>query len=322
MFINILNLMLNKVYNYNYTFLEEFWNTYNEFDNSVDSDENKYNYESVCKLLMDKLGEDKEEHKKFCMKLVRNLGCYPLVGNHYFDPKNDRCMILQYWIYNSVKNQQVSNKLIAGCFDDYKGHMKYTTISPKCDYFPFEDNYIEPMSMIILKIFQHYMKTVNDMLNRESNTLNPKLKNYICECVNIYNEMNKKYCPNKVQGSILTCSMLEAVKKTYEAYIPAIHYKRYQIPSLDNVEEEYKDKCLSSKLEVPPSALMDNAERASSSSLTVDIDEKQDYYSSPRPVIDENNGSSMSRTVSTAVGTMAGASSIVALLYKVTLIFI
>ncbi|SCA60374.1 Plasmodium vivax Vir protein, putative [Plasmodium vivax] len=302
-----------------YSFLEEFWNMYNEFDKPVEDDKNVHLYGAFCDPLMKKLGENKKEHKNICMKLVRNLGCYPLVGNPYFDPKNDRCMILQYWIYNSVKNQQISNNLITACFDDYKGHMNGIAKTPNCHYHPYEENYNDPKNMIILEIFLSNMNTVKYMLDKENYTINANLQKYICECVQIYKEMYKTYCRNKDEDQMrkLPCSTLNAIKTTYKAFLSNKTYKNYKIPSLDDVENEYKNNCLSSKPELIITAPRDN-DGSASPSLSYDrVKQTDELYSQPI-LNNDKTGNSMSRTVSTTVGTVAGASSIIALLYKFT----
>ncbi|KMZ76750.1 hypothetical protein PVIIG_05608 [Plasmodium vivax India VII] len=261
-----------------------------------------------------------EKNKIFCMKLVRNLGFYA-PNSEFFDPNEDRCKILYYWVYNSAKNKHISNKLITDCFNDYKDHMTNINKKPKCYYYPFEDSYNEPIDMIILEIFHTNMKALTDILSKENSKINLDLQKYICECVNIYKEMDKKYCLGKDSNSSLTCIMLYVVKQMYNLYLSGKDYHKYKIPSLYDVEKEYTAKCLPSNLDVPSIAPRIN-EVSELASLSEDTNEQGDKFAAPRPFTEDNPGGSMSRTVSTAVGTMAGASSILALLYKVTKNFI
>ncbi|CAI7720803.1 Plasmodium vivax Vir protein, putative [Plasmodium vivax] len=316
-----------------YPFLEKFWGTYNEFDKTLDGDRYKHLYEAFCTPLMEQLDDNKLEHKNLCLKLVRNLGCYPLEYHRYFHPNKDRCNILHYWIYNSVKNLQISNNLITHCFSDYKDHMRKIYITPKCHYNPYEDNYKEPMNMIILEIFQSTMKTVTDMLDKKNDKINYDLQKYICECVKIYKEMYKTYCRNKDEDnkSELTCSTLNTVKQTYNWFLSGKSYKNYYIPSLDKDDVEYLAMCPQDN---PGSELTPKADATVSLSSSLsgvrdgytvgipspggDNNDEADSFSSSTAVNVENQASSMSRSVSTAVGTVAGASSILALLYKFT----
>ncbi|VUZ96308.1 PIR protein [Plasmodium vivax] len=295
-----------------------FWDTYNQFESPVEGDGKKYMYEIVCNLIMKELEANEDKNNNFCLKLVRNLGFYT-PHTQFFDPRGDRCMILQYWVYNSEKNQQIPKNIITGCFNDYKSQMSGSGNKPKCDYYPYEGNYKEPINIIILDIFQNNMEIVKDIVATVSDKINIGLQNYICECVKIYKEMDEKYCRNKgeEQKRDLTCSMLDAVKRTYESYLPVAQHEHYKIPSLGDVEKKYTDICSRTELQVPLNAPRLNEESALSS-FSENRNGQGDESSSPKPFMDENPGSSMTRTVSTAVGTMAGASSVLALLYKFT----
>ncbi|SCO73019.1 Plasmodium vivax Vir protein, putative [Plasmodium vivax] len=189
------------------------------------------------------------------------------------------------------------------------------------------------MNMIILEIFQSTMKTVTDMLDKKNDKINYDLQKYICECVKIYKEMYKTYCRNKDEDnkSELTCSTLNTVKQTYNWFLSGKSYKNYYIPSLDKDNVEYLAMCPQDN---PGSELTPKADATVSLSSSLsgvrdgytvgipspggDNNDEADSFSSSTAVNVENQASSMSRSVSTAVGTVAGASSILALLYKFT----
>ncbi|KMZ99308.1 hypothetical protein PVNG_02191 [Plasmodium vivax North Korean] len=159
---------------------------------------------------------------------------------------------------------------------------------PKCDYYPYEGNYKEPINIIILDIFQNNMEIVKDIVATVSDNINIGLQNYICECVKIYKEMDKKYCRNKGEDekSDLTCSMLDRVKYIYKWYLFDNPHNNYKIPSLDDVEKEYRNKCLLHKLKLPLSAPIVNDGDASPT-LAQDRDGKSAEFSSPKPFMDE-----------------------------------
>ncbi|KMZ83178.1 hypothetical protein PVBG_05783 [Plasmodium vivax Brazil I] len=275
---------------------------YNQFDGTVEGDENVRLYDGFCDPLMKQIKEYNSEQKKFCLQLIRNLGCYPH-GSTFFDPSPDNCKILQYWIYNSIRKHNIPNKIITESFDDYKRIMRGIYKISKCDYHSYYDNYKEPMNIILLDIFQYNMNIVKDIVSREHDKFNLRLQEYICECVKIYKEMNQNYCLNKNdedQKRILTCSALKAVKKTYESFLSNRTYKNYKIPSLDNVEKEYKDKCMLSQPKLRISAPTDDAEHALPL-LPGDRDDKREEFSSPQPYNNEKTDSSISSTVSTAI---------------------
>ncbi|KMZ88587.1 hypothetical protein PVBG_04796 [Plasmodium vivax Brazil I] len=305
-----------------YHFFYTIWDTYIELDKSVEGDRYKSRYETVCDLFMQPLDEKKEEHRKFCLKLIRNLGHYS-ENLKILKFKSEDCNNLNNWVYSSKKEYNVPDEIITECFNDFKRNMNGAGIYDICNYYSYEDNYKEPINIIILDIFQSNMNIVTDLVASVNDIINFGLQKYICDCVHIYKEMDKKYCRGNYHGDLvrtLTCNTLNTFKTTYNSYLYEKAHNNYKIPSLD-VDNEYADKCLASKLKLPfNSPVADDG--PASTSLGMDIDERKSEYSPPSNFIGETPSSSMSRTVSTAVGTMAGASSILALLYKVTQIFI
>ncbi|KMZ99315.1 hypothetical protein PVNG_02198 [Plasmodium vivax North Korean] len=309
--------------NYQYRFLDKVWNTYYQFDNSVDDDPDKYKYEGFCDPLMKRLGDDDVENKKFCLKLVRNLGRY----SHNFKFQqftSEYCTNLNNWVYDSIKKYKNPHNIIDKCYEDYTEFVREIGNRTICPYYKYDDMYKEPINIIILKIFESNMNIIQNALEEEYDSNNIPLRNYICECINIYKEMDKTYCRNnndEDEKGKLTCSALNTFRDTYKFFLFSPQNRNYNIPSLDDVETEYKKKCVEENLELPSSAptYSDVPELQPSTGY---MDGRKGEFSSASPLTGENPGSSMTRTVSTAVGTMAGASSLLALLYKVTQKFI
>ncbi|KMZ88545.1 hypothetical protein PVBG_04754 [Plasmodium vivax Brazil I] len=315
-----------------YSFLDNVWNKYNQFDNPVTHDENVRFYKAFCDPFMGNIGDHNVEQENFCLQLIRNLGCYPY-GSRFFDPTPDNCKILHYWIYNSVRKHKISDKIITACFQDYIDYMRHIGRGHRCSYYSYDDMYEEPMNIIILDIFQSNINIIQNTLNREYVSTNFPLRKYICECIKIYKEMKPIYCPKsdaKSEKSNKTCEMLDTFKNTYESYLSSTQHENYKIKSLDNDEVEYLAMCPqdNNRSELTSESHGISSESASLNGVrdggTVGIsshgrginDEANLFTSSTDDNV-ENKGSPMSRTVSTAVGTVAGASSVLALLYKV-----
>ncbi|KMZ77240.1 hypothetical protein PVIIG_05193 [Plasmodium vivax India VII] len=221
------------------------WDTYKEFDNPVDGDQYKPRYEAFCNPLMQQLHNSKEEHKNFCLKLLRNFGHYS-ENSKFLKFSSKDCNYLNNWVYNSIKKYSIPDKIITECFDDFKSNMQGIGKKDMCLYFPYEDNYKEAMNIIILDIFQSNIDIVIDIVGRENSQTDFRMQNYICECVNIYKEMNKKYCSNTYdedQKKKLTCISLNTFKGTYDSFLFSTQHKKYKIPSLYNVEEDYLNMC-------------------------------------------------------------------------------
>ncbi|CAI7724162.1 hypothetical protein PVPAM_000028900 [Plasmodium vivax] len=120
--------------------------------------------------------------------------------------------------------------------------------------------------------------------------------------------MNKNYCLNENpenEKHTSTCQKLKKFKIAYEIFHDKIGSLNAYIPSLENIESEYLTKCSPDKLNPP-------LEMSVSTTYVVPNPTLEDALPSPSEVAD----SSIKKNISTTIGTVAGASSILALLYK------
>ncbi|CAI7724148.1 PIR protein [Plasmodium vivax] len=302
-----------------YSFLNDIWNSYDEFDRPVDYDKDNHHYDVVCQRIIELSDGDIKKHKNICMKLIRNFGHYS-ENFKFLNSKPEDCTNLNNWVYNSMRKYNILDNIIVKCFQDYINFMKGIHTESRCSYYSYDDKYEEPINIIILNIFESNMNIILHTLNGAYDYINLPLLKYICECIKIYKEMYKKHCHNKYDNNpkrIQTCNNLNAVKRTYDIYLSGKSYRDYKIPSLDNDTEEYMTMCQPVQQKL---TLTGQADRTVPvlPSLTVHRDEKKDENSPPTFIIGEKHGGSISSTVSTAFGTVAGASSILALLYKFT----
>ncbi|KMZ95735.1 hypothetical protein PVMG_05334 [Plasmodium vivax Mauritania I] len=298
------------------------WNNINDFDKDIKRDSYKNNYRLVCNYFINPWNGEEAKYENFCMKLVRNLG-HRSNNMDFLRHTPERCNNLNNWIYYSMKKHKIPEDIITGCFDDYNDVMSGINQPPRCSYYSYDTKYNEPINIIKLNIFESNMDIIQSTLDSLHDSINLPLRMYIWECINIYKGIYKKYCHNKDdedQKRILTCSRLDAIKKTYDFYLSTIQHRMYKIPSLDEVEEDYLNMCVSEELKSALTVEMAGKITALQDE-TQDGERKSGDIQPIFTVTDENKGSPMSSTVSTTIGTMAGASSILAL-YKVTLIFI
>ncbi|KMZ89772.1 hypothetical protein PVMG_04602 [Plasmodium vivax Mauritania I] len=296
---------------------------YDELNKNVDDDENRNLYDALCDQIIKKSCGQLSKHKDACMKLVRNLGFYSM-GSIYFKYNYDRCNILYNWIYNSIQKGKTTDDIIKNCYYEYIQGKESIQNKNTCIYHSYKDDYEEPENIMLLNIFISYIGDTKITMNGENNILKSSCLKYICEFVNIYKKMFSEYCHEKGsndQKQQITCAYLSKFKENYNIFLFSQLNEKDKIPSLEKVEEEYMHKCQ-----------MDEQRLA----LRADVHDEGQRFSHPRrdtregphtfpyqPALsnsDPNN--SMSSTVSTAVGTVAGASSILALLYKVTQNFI
>ncbi|CAG9474546.1 unnamed protein product [Plasmodium vivax] len=314
-----------------YPFLKDVWNTYDQLDHTVEYDTYKHNYVGVCQKIIELSHGDIKKHKNVCMKLLRNLGHYSH-NLKILNFKSEDCTNLNNWVYNSMKKYDIPDKIITECFDDYKTFMGNTNNISRCSYYSYDDMYEEPMNIIILDIFQSNMNIVRKIVDSENNQTEFPMQKYICECVKIYKEMNRKYCPKSITKSDKsnnTCDMLNTFKGIYKSFLSATQHKNYNIPSLDNVEAEYLTMCTQDNSRsiltrggygtVSAATSLNggrDGDTAEVSPYEGAMDFGRDSFTPFTGVDSENQVNPMSRTVSTAVGTVAGASSVLALLYK------
>ncbi|KMZ89759.1 hypothetical protein PVMG_04589 [Plasmodium vivax Mauritania I] len=279
---------------------------------------NKYGVICDSYILKD-LNEYNNNYRDFCMKLIRNLGHYD-VNTSFFNPSFYRCNILYNWIYNTIENSETTNKLIIKCFDDYIGTMRSTVQYYNCTYDLFNSTYIEPRKITILNIFDANMNIIKDALSLEYNSNDSPSKNFVCECIKIYKELKEEHCSNVNEMDnkpYQNCQRLKSFKTSYMEYFYKNLVKKDNIPSLEVVEVEYIRKCQKNQ-RIPPliSSEGDSAPESVRSIMTVHGN--QDASRTTGGINDGDQANSLSPTVSTDLGTVAGASSLLALLYKVT----
>ncbi|CAI7724294.1 Plasmodium vivax Vir protein, putative [Plasmodium vivax] len=310
-----------------YYFLEEFWRLYDNFDKDVEGD--KYKYDGVCTLIMRELGHSNEDYKNFCLKLVRNLGRYS-DDNKFLRFTSDYCSYLNTWVYYSKNKYSIPDNIIVKCYQDYNEIARKGSVKTICPYYPYDDIY-EPINIIMLNLFEFNFHELISILNKETNVFIPPSQNFVCELVKIYNNMNSQLCAEKTGGDakkIKTCEILENFYKTYMWYFFKNISNNNNIPSLDKGVVDYLAMCPKDKLisrltsdvrgRLPVLETL-NGIRIEDADEKLPYEGAKDYsrdFTSSTEAGGENQVSPMSRTVSTAVGTVAGASSVLALLYK------
>ncbi|GAB69975.1 hypothetical protein PCYB_007240, partial [Plasmodium cynomolgi strain B] len=185
------------------------------------------------------------------MKLVRNLGCYNYEYERY-NPSKEDCIVLYYWIYSSLKKLGIEADIITPVF--YDNYSKLCTYNRKvnCFYYDYYDNFLDPLNMIFLDIFQHNIDIIKKALDDSDDKFNDKLQKYICECIYIYKLLHNKYCANNnyyYNNDYLkrknTCSMLNVFKYTYDSFLREKFYKKiYVIPYIEDLERNYSTTCI------------------------------------------------------------------------------
>ncbi|SCA83604.1 VIR protein [Plasmodium vivax] len=302
-----------------YHFLEKVWSTYKDFDKHVEDD--KSLYYSLCNLILKGASVELSNYKIFCMKLMRNLGRYSLDPNIY-EPTRERCNMLYNWIYNSIEKNKTTNDVVNKCFQEYTDNMKYVKKEKKCSKLVHEGNFVEPIKITLLDIFDNNTPAIINTLNDANPSIRGPGKKFVCECVKIYKNMYKTYCLKNRQESEkneTTCLRLDNFNKTYWHFISSLKGSNHNIPLLSDGDNVLLAKCSPDKLKLPLIPVEDQ---------NTDLPSESEIYANPKhtgsiledglstPLESTNN--SMKKNITTTIGTVAGASSLLALLYRYT----
>ncbi|KMZ83425.1 hypothetical protein PVBG_05938 [Plasmodium vivax Brazil I] len=267
---------------------------------------------------MEKLGYDNEEYKSFCLKLIRNLGHYS-IGTNYFNPTFERCDILYIWLYHSLKSEDIPDNIIEKCFDDYKDQIKGMTSKYKCTYDSYKSMYLYPMKINILKLFDNNIEILRKILIGTHQSNKTLCRKFVCECVRLYKLMKDTYCHNgreRQENYTNTCTKLKEFEQSYSL----LHFNKgllnLNIPSLNNIDRDLIDKCPSDEGKIVLPLHEDRTlQPALGNRLNVDSGDPNNYLSDVATPVTVDN--SMKKHITTSIGTVAGASSLLAFLYKV-----
>ncbi|KMZ95746.1 hypothetical protein PVMG_05345 [Plasmodium vivax Mauritania I] len=271
---------------------------------------------------MKQLSDNNEEHKVFCFKLVRNLGCYA-PNTEFFDPTFERCNILYNWLYHSSQKEKITDDIIKKCFDDYIDQINKMTGAFKCSYDYYKNMYLEPIKINILNLFDNNIQTIRQILIDRDDSKKIQCRKFVCECVKIYKHMNDTYCHNgrgKQENSSNTCSKLNDFKRSYTLLHSNGGLSNLNIPSLDYIDRDFIAKCPSDEGKITLSLHeAKTLQPLFGNGLNTVAQGPSNSLTEVTPLGNEDN--SMKKNITTTIGTVAGASSVLAFLYKVNIIF-
>ncbi|KMZ83169.1 hypothetical protein PVBG_05774 [Plasmodium vivax Brazil I] len=262
---------------------------YEDFEKKVSDNVNSPNfYEPTCKNIFRKIkGYNINKYNEFCKKLLRNLGAYsddPLI----YIPNSTRCKNLYNWLYYLIMKHKIPDDIISKIFQESKNIMDVAGNKNMCPYNTYSEFLDEPDEMLKINHFDDNINNIKVILMDDEHKDNCSCRKYIYDCVRMYNKMNTKYCSteqNRENIYKITCSQLKLFKDTYERYLTTTLDLINKIPPLDNHPDEQYVNCSSSKSDKQLAAV--------------------------------KNEQGSSSTLPTAIGTMAGVSSLLAFLYKV-----
>ncbi|KMZ88577.1 hypothetical protein PVBG_04786 [Plasmodium vivax Brazil I] len=271
-----------------YPFLKKLWDLYDSFDNPVKGDYEGV-YDRICNLATTGLNNDKGTYNDICMKLIRNLDPYCKGGKKCISDSH-RCINVNNWLYNTIEKKYLNNKSFIDRIFELSRNIRSGINNLGCYYYSYDTQYHEPINIIYLKMFDDNIDAIKSSLENESEPNYSSAKRYLCKFVQIYKQMYISYCSGtqaKTDKEDRTCGELNTLSRSYSMFHSSNTKISPKIPSLEATDNDLLDIC--------PSIQAEHSLQAS---------------------VYGHSGSSTSKIPAT-IGTMAGVSSVFALLYKV-----
>ncbi|KMZ99317.1 hypothetical protein PVNG_02200 [Plasmodium vivax North Korean] len=244
----------------------------------------------------------KNEYKNLCKKLSRNLLLLAdrnYIGGDFFK----YCDMLYIWMYFEIRNKGLSNSIIKEIFESTEQMITKKRFKTSCSYFSFSEKLQEPEKLIKLRIFEHNTSTIKNILNNINESNNCSCLKYVYDCINIYNDMNSRFCVTNQDKNTIhkgTCDILKNFNKNYSSYILNVNGGIYKFPFLSDTTT------------VTQTPIATHVTRCSLDKPIQELDSSAVVQSSSPKQI----------SISTALSTVAGIPPFLALIYKVNMIYI
>ncbi|KMZ89750.1 hypothetical protein PVMG_04580 [Plasmodium vivax Mauritania I] len=284
---------------------------YKEFNETVTEEQR-----SLIKSLMDNLkrtGQYNENHKDIYEKVMRNLSLL-LSKTHTKTQFSDYCTYLYQWLYLTKKKNNVSDYMVGVIYPASQQKFDLHRGEYQCPYYTYDKNYDDPIKIIKLQIFDLNINIIEQLLMNENYSNYLPLKKYICECVNIFNELYNGKCPYEgVENKKLkyTCDLLNNFKNAYVSYLYIKESIKNKIPSLNSTESELIKICPFNKSETVPKLVSETRQVPESAPVS---------ESEGNSVSVEKSGNPIPFNTTSFVSAMAGIPPFLALIYKVIII--
>ncbi|KMZ77338.1 hypothetical protein PVIIG_06030 [Plasmodium vivax India VII] len=313
------NILDIRKWNYNYPFKNDVYFRYRQFDRDVLDDVNRSNFYVLCDSIIKDSNGDVNIHTEACVRLLRNLGYFSVVPSIY-ELKTERCNILFNWIYKFINEEKITHNIINKIFELYEHEMTRKNNYFRCHY-ERDIKINEPINITILDIFDNNTPMIIEALKNKSESIKAPSRMFVCECVKIYKKMNDAYCLNKKkEGEDYTkaCSKLGHFKRMYDIFLYNLGNLSNSLPSLNYSDEEFSVKCPAEGQNIALK-FVGAADQGDTSRMEISQDGEFHGPKSPddSPAHSETVDSPMKKTITTTIGTVAGASSLLAFLYKV-----
>ncbi|VUZ99406.1 PIR protein [Plasmodium vivax] len=236
-------------------------------------------------------GEDRlNEQKNTCKRLFRNTFLLS-DGGYSTEDFNKYCDILYIWLYFEIEKNKLDAKIINKIFQDsIRVALQKSRNKISCPYVSYHEILHEPEKLMKLSIFNDNSETFESILKKKNDPNDCSFQMYVVDCVNIYNDMYGKHCSGeRDKDNTALCKILNTFETLYTGYF----FKKrediiYELQSLSSTTTNHVVNC--------------QANQGSVISTSTDA----------------RSSSDVSKTLNTALGTMAGIPPFLVLIYKFT----
>ncbi|KMZ88564.1 hypothetical protein PVBG_04773 [Plasmodium vivax Brazil I] len=282
---------MNFVLIYEYPFLNEIWTFYDTLDEALNETDNLA-YSNACDNVRIYGKDSLKEQKNTCKRLFRNTFLLS-DGGYSTEDFNKYCDILYIWLYFEIEKNKLDANIINQIFQDsIRVALQKSRNKISCPYVSYHEILHEPEKLMKLSIFNDNSETFQSILKKKNDPNDCSFQMYVVDCVNIYNDMYGKHCSgerNKDNPEL--CKILNTFETLYTGYF---FKKREDI--------SYELQPLSS----PPTKHVVNCQTDIGSVISTSTDDR--------------SSRDISKTLNTALGTMAGIPPFLVLIYKVNMI--
>ncbi|KMZ88553.1 hypothetical protein PVBG_04762 [Plasmodium vivax Brazil I] len=260
-----------------YPFLDNLLSAYKKFDKVLEINDELYSFYDDK---VTDVPEIKQKYKNISLKLLRNLRIF--ANNTYsVSQMYEYCPYLYHWLYINTKDYDDVNLLISIIFKDFQTNWSSININI-CPYdlYNKKEVILKSNDLVKLSYFKFNHESIKDILKKGEKPNYCLCQKYLEECVNTYKTMNASHCSiTQKQNNEELCTELSQFNVHY-SYLTSDLTIREKIPDIYTGERKHE------LLDCPP--------KEEVSKLISDV-----------------------KTLPTAFGTIAGATSVLALLYKV-----
>ncbi|GAB69899.1 hypothetical protein PCYB_006480, partial [Plasmodium cynomolgi strain B] len=239
-----------------------------------------------------------------CRKFLRNLK--KLYNRKKSNDFSKHCNNIYYWLYYELKDNNIFDQKYIKSISDAKGMLlKDLKESNDCSNLGRYENMEEAENFVMLSIFNNNIDDIQDILIKKITYSEIcSCQKFINQCVSLYNSIHGHYspdCRNTETNKISTCLAVKSFREDYERK-RSNEWIEYNLPKLSSTPDLNIniDECISKiKAKELNSVQGDQLDSSTTSTGSTTITEPE------------------GKTVPTALGTIAGISSVLALLYKV-----